>query len=162
LKDNLKKYTFEIRKLPEDFIPPSTLYEATSAGICCVDQAKNTGSYGGLLQRLALNQIELHKTSQQQLTFDHYCPSIQEKLTERTCEKCDLYFPSKAVKTCNNKIYRKKYLERLPSPEIESDDELSIISEELQLDTVKPVLNDDDVELIEDYASWTASYFKEG
>ncbi|CAF2650860.1 unnamed protein product [Rotaria sp. Silwood2] len=57
--------------------------------------------------------------------------------------------------------------ERLPSPELESDDELLVVPQELQSsdeivvsnELNKSAENDSGVELIADYASWAASYF---
>ncbi|CAF4411574.1 unnamed protein product, partial [Adineta steineri] len=129
LRTNLKSI------LPEGFLPLPIPYEIKSTGIYAGDQSKRIGSYGGLLRRLALNQIQPNRTFQQQLPFDYYCPSVEKKLTERTCEKCGLYFPSKAGKICHNKIHGKKRKERLPSPEVSSDDELLTVSQELESDS---------------------------
>ncbi|CAF3253872.1 unnamed protein product [Rotaria sp. Silwood2] len=144
-------------------------YEIKSTGIYAGDQGKSIGSYGGQLRRLALNQIQPYTTFQQHIPFDYYCPSVEKKLTERTCEKSSLYFPSKAAKICHNKIHGKKRKERLPSPEVSSEEDLLIVSQELESDSEtttvdepnESVENDSGVELIEDYAAWTASYFLE-
>ncbi|CAF1519053.1 unnamed protein product, partial [Adineta steineri] len=132
--------------IPEGFLPLPVPYEIKSTRIYAGDQSKTIGSYGGLLRRLALNQIQPNRTFQQQLPFDYYSGKI-----------------------CHNKIHGKKLKERLPSPEVSSDDELLTVSQELEsyseTTTVdepnKSVENDSDVELIEDYAAWAASYFLE-
>ena len=40
-----------------------------------------------------------------EVPYDLYCPKVQEKIKERMCPKCGIYFPSKAAKTRHGKAH---------------------------------------------------------
>ncbi|CAF1571218.1 unnamed protein product, partial [Rotaria sordida] len=131
LRTNLKSI------LSNGFLPPPILYKCTNTGINYGEKSKNIGSFGGLLQRLALNSIQ-PQTKLLQVPFDYYCPTVEEKLTKRTCEICGLYLPSKTATTSHNKIHRKHRTKNssslqvklqellIQSPEFESNDEFFV------------------------------------
>ena len=159
LRTNLKSI------LADGFLPPPIPYECTNIGINYGEKSRNIGSFNGLLQRLALNNIQ-PQTKFLQLPFDYYCPTIEEKLTERSCEICGLYLPSKTAKTSHNKIHRKHCTENSSLLQVKSK-EFLIQSPEFESNVEKQAeneLNESNeyeygVDVIEDYATWAASYF---
>ncbi|CAM4849169.1 unnamed protein product [Rotaria magnacalcarata] len=152
------------------FLPPPVPYESNETGVNYVDQKKNEGSYGGLLQRLSLLLIAPMSTAT--MPFDYYCPSVIDKLTQRTCLKCNCYFPSKAANISHQKIHRKTYtLKKQSSSLTEIDDEplAALAISDIESEIEELTMNDHEmsieydygVELIHNYEAWSTSEFLE-
>ena len=152
------------------FIPPPIPYVSSETGVNYPDQKANNGSYGGLLQRLPLLSVSLMPTMT--MPFDYYCPSVMDKLTQRTCPKCNCYFSSKIARINHQKIHRKmQTLTKQSSPIVEFDDEQSLSLElsDIDFEIEEFAMNnhgisiefDYDVELIHNYVEWSTSEFLE-
>ncbi|CAM4979531.1 unnamed protein product [Rotaria socialis] len=152
------------------FLPPPVPYESNETGVNYVDQKKNEGSYGELLQRLSLLLIAPIPTAT--MPFDYCSPSVIDKLTQRTCLKCNCYFPSKAANISHQKIHRKTYtLKKQSSSLTEIDNELLAALEisDIESEIEELTMNDHEmsieydygVELIHNYEAWPTSEFLE-
>ncbi|CAF4679673.1 unnamed protein product, partial [Rotaria sp. Silwood2] len=83
---------------------------------------------------------------------------------------CSLYLPSKTAKTSHNKIYRKHRITQSSLLQVKLHEELLTASQEFESHDEKKKTENElnesieyeyGVNVIEDYATWKASYFVE-
>ena len=109
---------------PDRFIPFSAVYEYKSNGPV-VDEpsvyANNPKKFElvQLTKRLLVKKTPVAGKEYDEVSFDLYCPSMQEKLTKDICKLCKRYWPSAAEMIRHKKCQRKSIENEL---EMESED----------------------------------------
>ena len=95
---------------PNRFIPIPAVYEYKSNGQVAVASIylKNPKKFEfvRLTKRLLMQKIPFAATKYDEVPFDLYCPSMQEKLSKGICKICNRYWPSAAAMIRHKKCHR--------------------------------------------------------
>ena len=118
---------------PDRFIPIPAVYEYKSNGQVAVEPSiyvKNPKKFEFvcLTKRLLLKKIPFAATKYDEVPFDLYCPSMQEKLSKGICKICNRYWPSAAAMIRHKKCHRN--VNELEAESVEESGRESEVDEE--------------------------------
>ena len=76
------------------------------------------------------------------MAFDSFCPSKYASVAGRTCETCDMYFPTKKAKALHKKVlHPRRGRATVDSDQEEEDEEEEPAAPEPQAPSNAPVFN---------------------
>lgn len=123
--------------------------------------------YGTLYQRIQFHGILMRRTQNKMISFDHYCPSIQDFLYSRICSICNQYIPEPLRLRNHYKVHQQRYaLGRTGvNDSVKKEEETMEDANELidPSDLPKPPVNfsEGSVFLFTDLTDWLRSDFEE-
>ena len=124
---------------PDRFLPAPVPVRQTHGGpsVPRVNDVKLTDKFPGLWRRLAINEL-IPASKYSPLPYDTYCPSVKVDVPRRTCNMCEVYYPSIAAKQRHQKACHVEVDEECADDdEVKSDDDNSAVLGEDEA----PVLN---------------------
>ena len=97
---------------PDCFMPFPGIYEYKSNGPVAVEPSVYVNNskkfeFVQLTKRLLLKETPMAGKEYDEVPFDLYCPSMQEKLTKGICKLCKRYWPSAAAMIRHKKCHHK-------------------------------------------------------
>ncbi|CAF1397769.1 unnamed protein product, partial [Didymodactylos carnosus] len=102
-------------------VPPIALVMSTRGPLPTQLNGANA-KFSSLLERQQLETLIKSHLNLDVIPFDYYCPSVQQDIDRRVCQKCYLYFPSIAALNRHKKIHTDKFSKQQQlSADLDSD-----------------------------------------
>lgn len=89
--------TSSLKTILQDRFFPAPLPVVNTEGISISDSNNSEGKFLNLFQRLSIHFMSAGLPARKDCPYDLCCPTLKSALEKRTCNICNLYFPSQVM-----------------------------------------------------------------